>query len=681
MSVNNDNFLLEPEDMEFAQKVCANVTESKRGRAVANVIASIIAGKNLEDYDPDIDSGIHNVAQVLNNIDISDFYIKGNYIDARIYFNDNELCIPKSHFELDILPIAYMFIKPDEDLTSGVITGFVFPDDIDISKENGEYYFIDEDALKSIYDLEGRISAVEDADFDIDFEKQVYAYLDGTLDNLTDFYQTLLKSQSAREYLLDAAKAYSVYSSLDADTSREQESGQMDEADNLPEESGDIDILEESAAEGLIEQTDLDEVIEPLDAGETESLDFAINAEIEELTSPEEIENITEEFLPAEDDFTLSEDVDIDIVSPEDNEILLPEEEIEEELPPSEEIPEEIEAKEEFENTFGEAFDNEEAVDEEVEAEEEIENTFEEALDDEEVVDEEAADEEVETADSEYDDLSKFDYSTEIIPSIKDIEAEDTEEAVEEDRVQDTEEEVTAEESENKQEEIEDLFDGENPEMPNETPKKKSGILPLLGVLVVMGALGYYGYTKYMSGAGSLSKAPEPPITNVGKTVKQDNIAEQQNTAMPNETIDKLQPAAPVTNEAVSVEIPEIEQNLSASIEVSNLSVNWEVPISYANNATAKRYFVKIGKVLQLNLKTEFLLLSTPPISNKITVELEYSKDNHKFSAGKIIQSSGVKNIDELVQATLKKVLSMNMNVNMSVFDNLQGNPVLVIKL
>ena len=462
----------------------------------------------------------------------------------------------------------------------------------------------------------------------------------------------------------------------------DEKSEPLDESDSLLEGNGGFETLEEGEIEDLTIQGDSVESIEPLDSDETMSLDSVNDEEQEEFVSLDENSGFPDELLPADDNFSLEEAADQEIIQlnedSDEQEDFLPAEEIEEDILPSEEV--EIEEEEILPA---------EETEEEIEEIQEIGNEYEEISDEESETasDKEFVIEETDTNDSEYDDLSKFDYSTEIMPSIKDIEAgegeeetEGAEEISEENETQDeaevTDEESTYADAENNQEEIDGLFQGENAEMPSENTKKKTGILPLLGVLVVLGALGYYGYTKYMTGSGSLDKTPEPSMANVEKPIlPTDNVA-QQGDAMPNEAVEKPQSAASATNEAVSVEIPEIEQNLNASIEVSNLSVNWEVPVSYANNATAKRYFVKIGKVLQLNLKTEFLLLSTPPISNKITVELEY-----KFSADKIIQSSGVKSIDDLVKATLKKVLGMNMNVNMNVFDNLQGNPVLVIKL
>ena len=99
---------------------------------------------------------------------------------------------------------------------------------------------------------------------------------------------------------------------------------------------------------------------------------------------------------------------------------------------------------------------------------------------------------------------------------------------------------------------------------------------------------------------------------------------------MPVETVENIKEIKP-TNEGTAISIPAIEQDLNASINVANLAVKWEVPSTYVSNSTASKYFTKIGKIIQLNLKTEMLLLNKPPITNKIMVELEFNKNNSKF--------------------------------------------------
>ena len=149
---------------------------------------------------------------------------------------------------------------------------------------------------------------------------------------------------------------------------------------------------------------------------------------------------------------------------------------------------------------------------------------------------------------------------------------------------------------------------------------------------------------------------------------------------MPIESVENTAPNV-VTNEGTSESIPAIEQNLDASILVSNLKVDWEVPSGYASNTSAKRYLVKLGKIIQLNLKTELLLLNKPPISNKITVEIKYNSGTKKFEAVGIMQSSGEKVVDDLILQTVNKALAMNLSTNFDSFSKLQGNPVLIIHL
>ena len=153
--MNNENFLIEENDLMPAKEICKFIENPEiRNRATANSTAALIAKKYFDKSDIDITTGLHNVAQVLEDIELSDIYINDNYIDVRLYFNDNELCVPKSHFERNILPVAYMFIKLNEDLTGGLVTGFITPNAIDTNNELNGYYPVREEDLISYYDVE-----------------------------------------------------------------------------------------------------------------------------------------------------------------------------------------------------------------------------------------------------------------------------------------------------------------------------------------------------------------------------------------------------------------------------------------------------------------------------------------------------------------------------------------------
>ena len=209
----------------------------------------------------------------------------------------------------------------------------------------------------------------------------------------------------------------------------------------------------------------------------------------------------------------------------------------------------------------------------------------------------------------------------------------------------------------------------------NNNKKKNSKIIPLLGIVTLIGALGYLGYSKFFV-PQELEETPQE--STIAKTIEpQKKVVEE---AMPIESID-AKVNTNKENEGNAIEIPAIEQNLDASILVSNLKVDWEVPSGYITNNSAKRYLVKLGKIIQLNLKTELLLLNKPPITNKIAVEIKFNKDSKKFEAVGITISSGEQSVDDLILRTVRSALALNLSLNSDSFSKLQGNPILVIHL
>jgi hypothetical protein len=231
-------------------------------------------------------------------------------------------------------------------------------------------------------------------------------------------------------------------------------------------------------------------------------------------------------------------------------------------------------------------------------------------------------------------------------------------------------------------EQIDSLFTGEQEGVPAHNKKSKSSPFGMTILLIALiAACGYFAYTKFASNNNSM---PEDTLSAVA--TNPEDIAPLQtettdNAAMPDETVNISATAPAVSEEAAPIAIPAIEQHLDASVLVSNLKVDWEVPAGYASNTAAKRYLVKLGKIIQLNLKTELLLLTRPPISNKITIELTYDSSKGKFEAVGIKDSSGEKSVDEVIMNTIKNALSFDISSNTESFGKLQGNPVLVIHL
>ena len=680
--MNNDNFLIEQDDIKKAQDICTQITDAAdRNIAVANVFASNIAMKYFEGKEVDTESGLHNIPQVMKDIEISDIYINGSYIDVRLYVNDDCIFVPKSHFDMNILPVAYMFIKLDDNMSGGVVGGFIFPEDIDTSNDINGYYKIKENELVSYYDIEQRIITVDDIELPDNFEKNIYDYLDGNINDKGEFFRNLVQSKYAREILVSASCAKNILSQVTYD-----DSGSASGADVLPEdvsldldihddsdlsltEYADTDLLEEAAdinfaEDSLIVSDDSEMLLE--ESGNDELV--GLNETTEDLINDADGEiNRIDEFseLPLEPE---EENIDAQIYEPSID--------INEELPIADALPEAIDVMEESGIDIQPNIEEADAI---------IDDSANEVVD---VPEEIQSVEEV--SDSDNDDiaeLSEFDYSTEITPSINSIEDESAEllselEAADEMNNANNESETidvdeSIDENSSNAEQIDTLFGNENVKQAK-IKKKKSSILPLLLLLLGASAV-YFGYTKFYAP----SQLPDNPNENeqsIETPTTVQNVVNNKDVAMPVETVENEDINKP-SNEGTAVSIPAIEQNLGATIQVSNLSVNWEVPSSYTTNSTAKRYFMRIGKILQLNIKTELLLINASPITNKISVELEFDKGLNKFKIKQIVNSSGVAKIDDTIKDTVNKALNVNLNMNMGVFNNLQGNPVLVIKL
>lgn len=209
-------------------------------------------------------------------------------------------------------------------------------------------------------------------------------------------------------------------------------------------------------------------------------------------------------------------------------------------------------------------------------------------------------------------------------------------------------------------------------------PKKKSNVvlLTLVAVLLFAGAGAYYFFNQ--QNLPSNNNVINDDLNN--NIALSDKLSEKKADVMPIETVE--QNVLPQnTNEGNAISLPSIEKNLDASILVSNLKIEWEVPQSYVSGISTKKYFEKLGKIIQLNLKTELLLLSKPPITNKIAVELKYNKADKKFETVGIAVSSGEKHVDELILQTVNSALTKKLNINTDSFANTQDSLLLIIRL
>lgn len=719
--MNNDNFLIESSELELVKELCACINEpNKRSNAVANMLAAEVAKKYFTEIELDSVTSLHEIPQLLENIEISDIYIKNNYIDVRLYFENEPLFIPRSHFDNNIAPLAYMFIKVTEDISSATITGFLLSSTIDITQNNNDYIAISEEDLISYYDLENHLVYKEIEDTNEDFDIEIFKYLDNKLETKSNFYNTLINSPEAREKLKNAAKAKAILSFI----SISQENGQ----DLLNKE---VKLDELNAIETLETNSHSEELIEleeatmlNSDENETIILNMDDDNTLEEVNATFDIES---EFDSDGNEFIEIETDNQDNLLNSDSEIFLNEayegiqqenntiyNEFEEDKATLDLFTENNSALEEH------SFSNIEETNELINLDNKNDDAEILPIDENEVLisQPEISSMTAETENSNYiipeetieelnipvDDILSPEeevnteeiiesevYSTNTTPSLNSLEYSDNEIINEKDLMESLENEHSVSNSEQTiiednlaSPEIDTLFHNEtNDEYESTSYNKyqqpsKGNPVKLIGILALLGALGYFGYTKFLSSGQINNYVPKSNNATAVKTEKQ--VAAPKPIPMPNETVENTKNTQK-SEEAVSETLPAIESNLDSPVLISNLAVKWEVPASYISSGTAKRYFTKLGKILQLNLKTELLLLSKPPITNKICVELTYNKNNQRFEVKGITASSGDKNIDEIIINTINNALNLNLNMNMGVFENITGNPILEINL
>ena len=743
--MNKETFLITDKTLETAKNICSCINDKNiLNRAVANVFAAELAGEFFQDYEADTESGIHNIPTVLKEIDISDIYIQNSYIDARIYFEENDLCVPKSHFDNNILPVAYMFIKVDKELSSGCVTGFITPGEINRDNDIEGYYPVNEDQLISFYDIEPLLNASYSDDLTTDLKKEIYNYADGKQTG-KEIFRELIESKDGRLLLKKACLAQEAYSELKndellTDIINPATDETATEAENMVEDLPELDISDNSNEELLLEPeeslTEAENIADDfpafdisdngneellLEQGESEEIeDIAADNEFTEIESDtlEEFsldnnfdnnqndlqinddfslieENIGEEMTDVEyepADFT-GEQIDfadehIDLLNESDSLSSEPIAETEDNILDTSDKDindfsengvesNDADKTEGFNITENTPEDNAlETIAEEPSHEEDILNEL--SIEDFEEVQENIPEqyeyEQVVTVDETNEPIQENeqpieDYNTETTPSLDTIE-QDLPDKNKDKNTSENIEELFPEEDVNS--EYEETINS------NQKPaKKKPSIITILGAVVLLGAGIYYGYTKF-----SENNMPDNIPTILENTAQQpvDNTNKTQPSDMPDESLENITKDKS-KNEGNSISIPSIENHLDSSVLVSNLAVTWEVPAGYINNVSAKRYFTKLGKIMQLNLKTELLLINRPPINNKIVLELQFNPDKQYFEIKDIASSSGEKVIDDVVKSTVSKTLEMNLNINLSTFGNIQGNPTLIISL
>ena len=175
-------------------------------------------------------------------------------------------------------------------------------------------------------------------------------------------------------------------------------------------------------------------------------------------------------------------------------------------------------------------------------------------------------------------------------------------------------------------------------------PNKASNKNLIGGLFVLLIALGIIGFTQKdlimekIQGSNSVESVPNELAAPVDNSI----APKKQKTEVETEA------------EAMLQDIEEPVQLLDTSVSITAITVDCDVPSNMVN-PYSRRYFMKLAKRMQIELKNALLIASEQPLANKIIVDLSVDKDTVKYE--KISSSSGSKKVDSIAASTAEAIL------------------------
>lgn len=212
---NQDITLTEKEVLEESQNsvrtIADNLLKTKAyyNALAANAIMQYLKDKGLLRGEI---VNMHSSSKMLVDFEIADIQLPNLYIDVRAVFDENEIFIPKKHFENKLVPDIYLIMKLDDDLTNGTLLGFVEPAKINKQNQNDEYYFVNKSILTPPSKLTELINSfalkqqyVISESAELAIEKLIMLYMDHDIDDtkLEKLIDYLKNSVIAREKLIE----------------------------------------------------------------------------------------------------------------------------------------------------------------------------------------------------------------------------------------------------------------------------------------------------------------------------------------------------------------------------------------------------------------------------------------------------------------------------------------------
>ncbi|MCI1274036.1 MAG: DUF1822 family protein [Clostridiaceae bacterium] len=215
--VTDSNTMIEIDKKDISDAnffACKFANKKVKDRAFVNALGAKLAIKYFESEGLNVENiyNLHYVRKILEEFDIADVMFPNIHIDVRVVYDDNQIFIPKSHFDFNITPDIYVVMKVNNDFSKMELLGFVEPGMINKNNCNDDYYFLEKEKLSNISDLKTYIEnfkgdTMQSVD-DEDVEKIRNMMFD-TLDNDIEkedkktLFQYLLKSGTLRDSFIE----------------------------------------------------------------------------------------------------------------------------------------------------------------------------------------------------------------------------------------------------------------------------------------------------------------------------------------------------------------------------------------------------------------------------------------------------------------------------------------------
>ena len=214
-SQQNTLIYIEEKDKNEAIYAAQSFADPKtRNRAYMNVLGSELACKYLTSEGIGISplNNLHNIRKLLEEIDIADVILPRTHIDVRIIFDEKYIFVPKSHFDLGILPHIYLVFQPTDDFTHVKLFEYIQPHAIDNTTQKDDYYFIEKEKLSPVEDLKQYLETAQtstetemtDAERE-NFEESIINLIDNDIDYMEKriLLKVLSKNKDLREKFIE----------------------------------------------------------------------------------------------------------------------------------------------------------------------------------------------------------------------------------------------------------------------------------------------------------------------------------------------------------------------------------------------------------------------------------------------------------------------------------------------